>query len=196
MSRLNLNNVEFLTSFGNPQQLPQSSKPEVAFCGRSNCGKSSLLNKLCNRKNLAKVSSTPGKTTLINFFSAGDTILVDLPGYGFASRSNKEISRWTNLIENYLDSERNIALVVMLLDIRHDPSKQDYMMVDYLAQLGLPTTIALTKADKLSTQKQNNQKIKIPKLLNINDELPIIPVSSVKQIGISELKKQIKLAVD
>lgn len=162
---IKVTNAKFLASYATVEQLPESVKPEVAFVGRSNVGKSTLLNKLCNNKNLAKVSSTPGKTTTINFFDAGELMLVDLPGYGFAKRSKGERARWSSLIDGYFTSQRNIEMVYVLLDIRHDPSDLDMQMIAYLRDVGLPFEIHFTKEDKLSKQKANSQKIKILKFV-------------------------------
>ena len=153
--------AKFLCSYGAIEQLPESSKPEVVFVGRSNVGKSTLLNKLCGNKNLAKVSSKPGKTTTINFFDAGKIYLVDLPGYGFAARSRTDQRSWSSLIEAYFEQDRNIQLVYVLLDIRHDPSDLDLQMIDYLKELNIPYEIYFTKEDKLSKQQANNQKTRI-----------------------------------
>ena len=157
--------AKFLASFALAKQLPESTKPEVVFVGRSNVGKSTLLNKLCGNKNLAKVSSKPGKTTTINFFEAGEIYLVDLPGYGFASRSKAETHGWSSLIEAYFEQERNIQLVYVLLDIRHMPSELDVRMIDYLKELDIPYEIYFTKVDKLSKQQANNSKARIMKFL-------------------------------
>ena len=163
---IKVSNAKFIASYGNATQLPESIKPEVVFVGRSNVGKSTLLNKLCGNKNLAKVSSKPGKTTTINFFDAGQINLVDLPGYGFAARSKSEKRGWSNLIEGYFEQDRIIQLVYVLLDVRHDPSELDLQMIDYLKELGIPYEIYFTKEDKLSKQQANNQKQKILQCLN------------------------------
>lgn len=153
--------AKFLCSYGTVSQLPESSKSEVVFVGRSNVGKSTLLNKLCGNKNLAKVSSKPGKTTTINFFDAGSVYLVDLPGYGFAARSKSEKQGWSSLIDAYFSQGRNIQLVYVLLDIRHMPTELDIQMIDYLKELGIPYEIYFTKEDKLSKQQAANQQRKI-----------------------------------
>ena len=140
----------FIASYGLGSQLPPSAGAEIVFCGRSNVGKSSLLNKLCRRKALARVSATPGKTTTVNFFSAGEGFfLVDLPGYGYAKRSQAEKERWAALLEHFFTSGRDIRLALLLLDMRHAPSQDDIGMLDYISHLGLPLIAVLTKADKL-----------------------------------------------
>ena len=155
---MNFNNVSFERSFGVSNQLPESTLPEVSFAGRSNVGKSSLINKLFNRKGLAKVSQTPGKTATINFFNSQDTRFVDLPGYGFAQVSKAEKGRWSELIEGYFNQDRNFALVVSLIDIRHAPSDLDHNMIEFLQDAELPYMVVRTKADKLSRQQQIKQK--------------------------------------
>ncbi|MCL2447267.1 MAG: ribosome biogenesis GTP-binding protein YihA/YsxC [Oscillospiraceae bacterium] len=146
---MNTNAFEFEASFGTAAQLPPSTLPEVAFAGRSNVGKSSLLNCLLRRKNLARVSGTPGKTITVNFFSDGNIRLTDLPGYGYAKRSQSEIKRFAGLMEGYFSQQRNIALVVQLIDLRHAPSKDDQNMLNFLRESNLPYIIVLTKSDKL-----------------------------------------------
>ena len=146
---MNWNNCEFLASYGLSRQLPASDRPEIVFSGRSNVGKSSLINKLCNRKNLARVSSTPGKTATINFYRMDTAYLVDLPGYGYAKVSNAERERWDELINSYFEEDRALCLLVQLLDCRHAPSADDEQMLRYLHYHQIPYVVALTKADKL-----------------------------------------------
>lgn len=192
---MNINNVAFERSFGVSSQLPASTLPEIAFAGRSNVGKSSLLNKLFNRKSLAKVSQTPGKTATINFFSCDGVRFVDLPGYGFAKVSKSEKERWSELIEGYFNQDRAIALVVSLVDIRHAASDLDENMVAFLQEAELPFAVALTKADKLSRQQQMKQKAAIKKQLRLAPEVPVVVTSSEKGTGIDELRSLIKAAV-
>lgn len=146
---MNYQKADFMASFGISSQLPESDRPEIVFSGRSNVGKSSLINKLCNRKNLARVSSTPGKTATINFYSLDTCYLVDLPGYGYAKVSNAERQRWDELINSYFDAGRNQAILVQLIDCRHAPSADDLQMLSYLRHRRIPFIVALTKADKL-----------------------------------------------
>jgi GTP-binding protein len=141
--------AEFLASYGLSSQLPESDRPEITFSGRSNVGKSSLINKLCNRKNLARVSSTPGKTATINFYSVAPCYLVDLPGYGYAKVSNADRKRWDDLINRYFDAHRRCTLLIQLLDCRHAPSAEDEQMLQYLQYHNMSFVAALTKADKL-----------------------------------------------
>lgn len=188
---MNFHNAKFKAAYGTSKQLPKSTLPEVSFAGRSNVGKSSLLNKLMFRKNLAKVSQKPGKTATINFYDVDGIDLVDLPGYGYAQVSKSELERWSDLIEGYFNDERYFALVVSLIDIRHDVSALDHDMVDFLLESDLPFAIALTKADKLSKQKANSQKAKIAKQLMLPKNTPVIVTSSEKGTGIDELRNLI-----
>lgn len=146
---MNYNQADFKASYGLFSQLPDSDRPELVFSGRSNVGKSSLINKLCNRKKLARVSSTPGKTATINFYEVGDVYFVDLPGYGYARTSASERKRWDELINGYFESDRQRTVVVQLLDCRHAPSADDMQMMEYLRYHQMPFVTALTKADKL-----------------------------------------------
>ena len=146
---MNYNQADFKASYGLFSQLPDSDRPELVFSGRSNVGKSSLINKLCNRKKLARVSSTPGKTATINFYEVGDIYFVDLPGYGYARTSASERKRWDELINGYFESDRQRTVVVQLLDCRHAPSADDMQMMEYLRYHQMPFVAALTKADKL-----------------------------------------------
>ncbi len=142
--------AEFTISFGLASQLPEYNEKEVVISGRSNVGKSSIINKMCNRKSLARVSGQPGKTGTINYYKVNDFFLVDLPGYGFAKVSHKERIRWDNLINGYFKSrEDKLSVVIQLIDSRHKPSNDDYTMLEYLTYNKIPFIIALTKADKL-----------------------------------------------
>lgn len=185
--------VRYLASYGTVEQLPQSKAPEVSFVGRSNVGKSSLINKLFNRKSLAKVSGKPGKTANINFFEADGIHFVDLPGYGFAQRSQAEKQRWADLIDAYFTSERSHNLVIALVDIRLDAQALDLQMIDYLKGADLPFIIALTKADKLSRQKQQAQLRKLAAAFDV-DEMACVVTSAQTGLGIDTLKRFIEQA--
>lgn len=152
---MNFNKAEFDKAFGISQQLPMSDKPEITFAGRSNVGKSSLLNKLFNRKNLARVSSVPGKTVTINFYNVDNQRFVDLPGYGYAKISKQERDRFGELMEGYFQSGRQINLVVQLIDMRHKPTADDYSMISFLEQMRIPFIVVLTKADKLKKKSMH-----------------------------------------
>ncbi len=155
---MNFNKAAFLRAYGYKDELPESVCAELVFCGRSNVGKSTLINKLCGRRSLARVSATPGKTTTINFFSLdAQTMLVDLPGYGYARRPQEEKRRWAALMEHYFRSGRDLRLVLLLLDSRHKPSQEDFEMLDFLRQTGSRFLVVLTKTDKLNkTQYREN----------------------------------------
>ena len=189
---LNYNLVKFTMSAGTAEQLPHNDRPEIAFVGRSNVGKSSLMNKVFGRKDLVKVSSKPGKTTTINFFAIGDVDFVDLPGYGYARVNAAEKQRWDNLMDGYFESERNLKLVVALVDIRHDASPLDAQMIGYLESLGHPYAIAFTKADKLSHSKGVAQANLPRQQLCADESVRSVLVSSLKGTGIDELKKVIE----
>ena len=176
---MNYTKVQFTAAYGTSQQLKPSVRPEVSFVGRSNVGKSSLLNKFFNRKALAKVSSKPGKTSTINFFQCEDVDFVDLPGYGYAQVSKSEKGRWTEMIEGYFNQERAFALVVSLVDIRHPASALDEQMIEFLVACELPFVICLTKADKLSKNQQIRQMNAIRKQLGFApDEVDMVVTSS------------------
>ena len=192
---MNFNKVEFDKSFGISQQLPKSDKPEITFAGRSNVGKSSLLNKLFNRKNLARVSSVPGKTVTINFYNVDNQRFVDLPGYGYARISKQERDRFGELMEGYFQSGRKINLVVQLIDMRHKPTADDYSMISFLEQMHIPFIVVLTKADKLKKKEYASRESSIITELN-NPDYPVIPFSSITGQGVDEIKKLIEKALD
>jgi GTP-binding protein len=153
-----IKSAEFITSAVRPQQYPAEELPEVAFAGRSNVGKSSLINTLVSRKKLVLTSSTPGKTRLINFFRVNDAFMfVDLPGYGFARVSEEERRKWRPMIEQYLSGRENLKAVVVILDIRRTPNEDDAQLLDWLARREIPSVLVVTKADKLSKTSQVKQ---------------------------------------
>ena len=184
--------AEFSAAYGTNKQLPASVKPEVVFSGRSNVGKSSLINKLCNRKNLARVSGEPGKTGTINFYTVNDFYIVDLPGYGFAKVSDKERARWDKLINSYFETGRGINLVVQLIDCRREPSADDYTMLDYLTHHRMPFVIALTKGDKLNKTEQNAAVEQFKQYCEGFSYSDIILTSTLKNIGIDTLSETIE----
>lgn len=190
---MNYNNIVFESSFGVSNQLPPSNLPEICFSGRSNVGKSSLINKLVGRKALARVSTKPGKTVTINFFKAGDTRLADLPGYGYAKVSFSEKERWGELMEHYFASGRNIKLVVQLVDMRHDATADDISMINYLIETGYDFVIALTKSDKLNkTERQNRLDAFKEQFQNLPDGVEYFPFSSQNGEGVDTLKSLIE----
>ena len=186
---MNYHNVKFAAAYGTSKQLPPSTRAEVSFVGRSNVGKSSLMNKLFNRKKLAKVSATPGKTSTINFFEAEWADFVDLPGYGFAQVSKSEKARWREMIEGYYNQDREFCCVVSLIDIRHPATALDVNMIEFLIAAELPFMIVCTKADKLSKNKCEQSIAALRRQLGFSrDEVEIIPISSANGSGIDDLK--------
>ena len=184
---MNFNEVSFEYAAGTVSQLPKSDMPEVVFSGHSNVGKSSLINKLVQRKALARVSAQPGKTATINFYNLEGVRLVDLPGYGFARVSASEKKRWAELIEGYFNQPRDLRLVVMLIDSRHPASKDDLMMLDYLIDGEFPMKIVLTKIDKLKPNERKKRLAAIPDELDV-DLAYMLPFSSVTGEGTQELR--------
>jgi GTP-binding protein len=166
---------------------PSTELPEIAFSGRSNVGKSSLLNKLVKRKALARVSQTPGTTREINFFKVnGEFVLVDLPGYGYARVSKEARLTWRPLIEGYLKHSEQLRGVVQLIDSRHEPSPEDKQMVEFLAEVGVPTVVALTKTDKLKKSEVTPRAAETARALGL-DDAQVIPFSAVTGLGRDEL---------
>lgn len=187
---MNVNSVEFLMSCGISSQLPKSDIPEVVFSGRSNVGKSSLINKIVNRKNLARVSATPGKTATINFFKLSDFMLVDLPGYGYAKVSASEKMRWAELVEGYFADNRNVALTVQICDIRHKPSQDDLDMLRFLYETGSDFIVVLTKKDKLNKTELSNQIKYYAELLS-EFQCDFYPFSALSGDGTEEIRDAI-----
>lgn len=187
--------TEFAASYGTSNQLPPSDKAEIVFSGRSNVGKSSLINKLFNRKNLARVSSVPGKTITVNFFKGDGVYFVDLPGYGYAKREANEKKRWAELMEGYFHSQRNIALVVQLIDMRHAPSADDMTMLNFLRETKIPFVIALTKCDKLNKSETENRRRAFENELKDYADITTVEFSAVKGTGVENLKTAIENAV-
>lgn len=181
---MNLNNAEFFDSYGTGNQLPISDRPEICFCGRSNVGKSSLINKLLNRKAIARVSSTPGKTTTINFFKADNIFLVDLPGYGYAKVERKERERWDSLMDAYFSGNRDIRVCFQLLDVRRDLSCDDERMIGFMRSRSVPFAAVLTKCDKLN-------KAELAERINywqtLLENTPVFPFSALKGTGKAEI---------
>jgi len=170
------------------ENYPSDSLPEIAFVGRSNVGKSSLINALLNRKNLARTSSKPGKTRTINFYLVNDSIrFVDLPGYGYAEVSFAERNKWADIINEYLFERDNLKAIVMIVDIRHEPTKNDLMMFEFLKSYDYTNIVVATKADKISKgQWHKNLKI-ISDKLDLKDGVELLPISSEKKLNIDKL---------
>lgn len=189
---MNFNEVSFEFAAGTVKQLPKSDMPEVVFSGHSNVGKSSLINKLVQRKALARVSAQPGKTATINFYRLQEFRMVDLPGYGYAKVSKSEKERWASLVEGYLSDDRNIKLIVQIVDIRHKPTKDDYDMIRFLYNQNAPFVIVLTKKDKL---KKLAYEKRIDEVLTELDEFEgteLIPFSAVTGDGLDDIKEVIE----
>jgi GTP-binding protein len=195
--RLVIRNVEFIGGMAEKHGWrPESSLPEVAFAGRSNVGKSSLLNALVRRKSFARVSRTPGRTREINFFRINNNfVLVDLPGYGYARISKAKKAEWHPMIESYLRRTTQLRGIVLLLDIRREPSEDDRAMLDFLAELGVPTIVALTKADKLNKSDARETVAKISRVLQLEPD-QVIQFSAHSGEGRVELLEAITQLVE
>lgn len=190
---MNFNNAQFEKAFGTFSQLEQSDLPEVCFAGRSNVGKSSLINKILNRKSIARVSSKPGKTVTINFYKVDNIRLVDLPGYGYAKVNFGERERWSELMEGYFNSNRNIKVVFQLIDMRHPATDFDISMLDFLSQMKIPYVVVLTKADKLNkTETENRLRLIYKELGKFAENIKIIPFSIQNNNGAEELRRIIE----
>ena len=190
---MNYNNAIFEKSFGTADQLEASDLPEICFCGRSNVGKSSLINRVLGRKSIARVSSKPGKTVTVNFYRVGDFRLVDLPGYGYAKVPFSEKSRWAELMEGYFQSGRNIKMAFQLIDMRHPATEFDISMLDFMSQMGIPYTVILTKSDKLNkTETQTRLSLIKEELGEFADGIQIIPFSAQNNDGVEKLREVIE----
>lgn len=186
---MNFHLSEFQASYGLSSQLPPSDRPEFVFSGRSNVGKSSLINRLCFRKNLARVSATPGKTATINFYRVDTIYFVDLPGYGYAKVSNADRRRWDELINSYFEAERSTTLLVQLLDTRHAPSADDLQMLEYLRYHRIPFIAVLTKADKLKKTQQEQALADFTAQLQPYGCRQVFLTSAEKGQGIEEVQQ-------
>ncbi len=194
--KLNYNKAEYIASYGKFSQIPECKNIEIAFAGHSNVGKSTLINKLFNRKNLARVSSVPGKTATINFYGLENIYFVDLPGYGYAKVAKSEKERWSGLIEGYLGSERDIRLVFMLVDMRHAPTKDDVHMINYLIDTETPFVLVLTKADKLKKTEREKRMEAFKTEIPCFEDMHVIPFSSMTFEGVEELREIVEDIAD
>lgn len=184
---MNLNNVSLTVSAVDMKQYPKTNFKEIAFAGRSNVGKSSLINKLLNRKSLARVSSKPGKTATINFYNIDNTMnFVDLPGYGYAKVSKAEKKKWADMIETYLNTREQLCQVILLVDSRHTPTENDITMLRYIRACCERAVVIATKCDKLSASQLNEHLADIIKTLSLSGDDIIIPFSTVKGMGVEE----------
>ena len=185
--KVNTHNADILLSATNKSHYPQDDIPEVALAGRSNVGKSSFINTMLNRKNLARTSGKPGKTQLLNFFNIDDKLrFVDVPGYGYARVSKKEREKWGKMIEEYLTSRENLRAVISLVDLRHEPSADDVQMYEFLKFYEIPVILVATKADKIPRGKWNKHESMIKKKLDFDKTDTFIIFSSVNKTGVEE----------
>ncbi|MFP4697443.1 MAG: ribosome biogenesis GTP-binding protein YihA/YsxC [Eubacteriales bacterium] len=190
---MEVNNVSLEVVAGRTDQLPENDKAEIAFAGKSNVGKSSLINTLINRKALARTSGSPGKTQTINFYNVEDQLFfVDLPGYGYAKVSKKERERWGNFIESYLNKSKQLKLIVLLIDIRHKPSENDLIMYDWIIYQGFTPLIIATKMDKLKRSQVNKHLKMLKEAFKLSKEGKIIPFSSKTKLGRNEIWEEIE----
>ncbi len=174
------------------EQYPTDNKPEIAFAGKSNVGKSTLINAMLNRKSLARTSSQPGKTRTINFYNVNDALyIVDLPGYGYAKAAKTEIQKWGVMIEKYLQKRQSLMGIILLIDIRHEPGKNDIMMYEWLKHYGYNIIIAATKADKLNRSQVPKQLSVIKKTLALSPQDKLIAFSGTTKLGVTELWEEI-----
>lgn len=179
-----IKNINLETVCGITSTLPENDKPEIAFAGKSNVGKSSLINALMNRKSYARTSQTPGKTQTINFYNINDELyLVDLPGYGYAKVSQKEKEQWGKLVERYLNGSRQLKVVFLLIDIRHEPGNNDKVMYDWVVGQGWQPVIIATKLDKLKRSQIDKHIKAIKQGLNLIPGTKVIPFSAVTKQG-------------
>ena len=183
-----IKNVDLETVCGITSKLPDNTLPEIAFAGKSNVGKSSLINTLMNRKSYARISATPGKTQTINFYNINQEFyLVDLPGYGYAKVSEQEKQKWGRMIERYLHGSKQLRAVFLLIDIRHDPSANDKMMYDWIVSQGYQPIIIATKLDKIKRSQKDKQVKAVRQGLGLLQGTTVIPFSSVTKQGRDEL---------
>lgn len=189
---MNYNQAQFITSYGKFSQIPKSDRVEIAFSGRSNVGKSSLINKIFNRKSLARVSSMPGKTVTINFYGLENVYFVDLPGYGYAKVAKTEKARWAGLIEGYLGDDRQLGLVFQLIDYRHAPTADDIMMINFLIDNEIPFVIVLTKADKLKKKEREARLAAFATEIPCADQITMIEFSAETGEGVDGIREIIE----
>lgn len=194
---MNWNKVDFEAAFGTLHQLTESTLPEICFSGRSNVGKSSLINKILNRKAIARVSSTPGKTVTINFYKLDEFRLVDLPGYGYAKVADSERERWAELMEGYFRTGRNIKLCLQLIDMRHPATEFDISMLEFLTHFEIPYAVVLTKCDKLNkTEFEKRFNALKEELGELGDGITIVPFSALKGTGADDVRKAVEKAIE
>lgn len=185
---MRFDSAQFEAAAGLSKQLLPADQPEIVFSGKSNVGKSSLLNKVMGRKSLARVSSVPGKTITVNFYHLDDCRFVDLPGYGYAKASKLERQRWSQLVEDYFQADRDIRLVIQLLDMRHMPTTDDENMLSFLTEKKIPCVVALTKSDKLNKTERSKMLLDICSVVTGYGAIPVVPFSSLNGEGTQEIR--------
>lgn len=185
--------AEHVISAAQPSQYPNTVFPEIALAGRSNVGKSSLINALVNRNGLARVGATPGKTRIINFYNINDALMiVDLPGYGYAKVSSEERKSWGKLAETYLTARKQLKAIIMLVDIRHEPTRDDRLMLEYLRASAMKCIVVANKADKVGRAALKKQIDQIRAALGLDESIEIIPFSALKKTGVEALWQKIE----
>jgi len=194
---LNLNNARIQVSAVEKNQYPEQGKPEFVFMGKSNVGKSSLINYLLNRKSMARVSSKPGKTRIINFYNIDEqAYFVDLPGYGYAKVSKQERDSWSEMVDNYLYDSRDFRLFILVIDIRHEPGEMDLAMMDWLKKYALDYVVVASKADQVIVSERQQRVEDLRKIFNLPNEKMAITMSTMKKFGRDELWELIRGKLD
>ena len=194
---MNLQNVSFVISAAGPKDFKRDGIPQIVFAGKSNVGKSSVINRLLQRKNFARVGESPGKTIHINYFLVDETMyLVDLPGYGYAKVPMREKERWSRLMESYFAQPELITLGIMIVDARHEPTKLDIVMADWFKQTGSPFIVVANKLDKLKKSEIEPNLLRIRQTLQLPIECEVLPFSAQKGIGREELLDRIEAAAN
>lgn len=190
---MKVHNVEMIMSAVKPEQYPEEGYPEFALAGRSNVGKSTFINRMINRKSLARTSSKPGKTQTLNFYKIEEQLFfVDVPGYGYAKVSKREREAWGQMIEQYLTQREELKAVLLIVDIRHSPTEDDRLMYDFLVHYNIPAIVIATKADKISKGKLNKHVNIVKEQLDMRSSDPLIPFSSVLGMGKERAWKEIE----
>lgn len=185
--------AEHVISAAGPSQYPNTGFPEIVLAGRSNVGKSSLINALVNRKGLARVANTPGKTRIINFYNVNDALMiVDLPGYGYAKVSAAEKESWGKLAETYLTTRKQLKMIILLVDIRHEPTRDDQVMFRFIRESGRKCVVVANKADKIRRSELKKHIDKIRATLNLDGSIEILPFSAFKKTGVEALWQKIE----
>lgn len=190
---MKVHNVEMIGSFVREEQFPEDGLPEFALAGRSNVGKSSFINRMIGRKAMARISSKPGKTQQLNFYRIEEQLyFVDVPGYGYAKVSKSERAAWGKMIEKYFMGREQLRAVVLIVDIRHNPTGDDQMMYDFLKHYNIPVIVIATKADKIPKGKWDKHKKNVREVLEMEKEDPLIVFSSEKGLGLEQVWAEIE----